>query len=64
MKKESGSDYKYEKFAHPTCPECEGLGEIHDPYEDYDTYLIRRCDCTRRTRDRYTTMLREKALEK
>jgi hypothetical protein len=46
---ETGTDFHYKKRAARTCPECGGWGEYHVPYEDYDTFIIHRCECTDKT---------------
>lgn len=44
---ETGTDFSYRKLAYSGCKVCAGLGEWHVPYEDYDTFIIHRCDCSR-----------------
>ena len=44
---ESGTYFSYKSLAKLGCVRCGGFGEWHVPYEDYSTYIIHRCDCTR-----------------
>lgn len=44
---ETGTDFFYRHLAWDGCKMCDGHGEWHVPYEDYDTYIIHRCDCSR-----------------
>lgn len=44
---ETGTDFRYKKLADSGCVRCGGQGEWHVPYDDWSTYIIHRCDCTR-----------------